>query len=50
MLNNNKFTFVNVCFQHKHNEDRGLYKQTIKKDIAPLWWFCVGKACQSFEF
>ena len=29
MLNNNKFTFVNVYFQHKHNEVKGHYRQTI---------------------
>ena len=28
VLNNNKFTFVNACFQHKHNEVRGHYRQT----------------------
>ncbi len=30
VLNNNKFTFVNVCFQYKHNEEYGLYGQTLK--------------------
>ena len=29
VLNNNKFTFVNVCFQYKHNEVRGHYRQTL---------------------
>jgi len=29
VLNNNKFTFVNVCFQYKCNEISGLYRQTL---------------------
>ena len=29
VLNNNKFTLVNVCFQHKHNEVRGHYRQPL---------------------
>lgn len=29
MLNNNKFTSVNVCFQHKRNEEIGIYGQTL---------------------
>jgi len=29
VLNNNKFTFVNVCFQHKRNEEIGHYGQTL---------------------
>jgi len=29
VLNNNEFTFVNVCFQHKHNEVRGHYIRTL---------------------
>ena len=32
MLNNNKFTFVNVCFQHKRNDEIGLYGQTLIKN------------------
>ena len=41
MLNNNKFTFVNVCFQHKRNEEIGLYGQTLiikinEKDVISL--------------
>jgi hypothetical protein len=34
MLNTNKFTFVNVCFQHKHNEVRGHYGQTLNKLLS----------------
>ena len=33
ILNNNKFTFVNVCFQYEHNEDRGLNKKTLNYSI-----------------
>jgi len=29
VLNNNKFTFVNVCFQHKRNAAIGHYRQTL---------------------
>jgi hypothetical protein len=29
MLNSNKFTFVNVCFQYERNDDSGLYGQTL---------------------
>ncbi len=38
MLNNNKFTFVNVCFQHKRNEEIGVLWQalTILKEID-IW-------------
>ena len=29
VLNNKKFTFVNICFQHKHNEVRGHYRDRL---------------------
>ena len=29
MLNSNKFTFVNVCFQYERNDDSGLYGRTL---------------------
>jgi len=29
VLNNNKFTFVNVCFQHKRNEEIGVFWQAL---------------------
>ena len=29
VLNNNKFTFVNVCFQHKHNAEIGHSGRTL---------------------
>ena len=31
---NNKFTYVNVCFQYKHNEVRGHYRHSIYLSIV----------------
>jgi len=36
MLNSNKFTFVNVCFQYERNDDSGLYGQTLIKSLRLL--------------
>ena len=33
MLNSNKFTFVNVCFQYERNDDSGLYGQTLFRAV-----------------
>jgi hypothetical protein len=32
VLNNNKFTLVNVCFQHKHNEEIGIFWQALSSE------------------
>jgi hypothetical protein len=29
VLNNNKFTLVNVCFQHKQKEEIGIFWQAL---------------------
>ena len=39
----NKFTFVNVCFQHEHNADSGHYGQT-QNSLA-----IFDKYCQDFR-
>jgi hypothetical protein len=36
VLNNNKFTLVNVCFQHKHNEEIGIFWQVLSNRFAKI--------------
>ena len=36
VLNNNKFTFVNVCFQHKCDEEIGIFWQALNNLLIPF--------------